>query len=116
MKKLVTHNPQWLMKGDQRVGLIFTCPTRPDEQQTCFFAKTPRNEQIEAIRSLVGNMQDDDEPDLSHIQLCDEDCGWTCSPPVAEATFENISIQPSLDGSKGGNWHGFITNGECDAC
>lgn len=27
------------------------------------------------------------------------------------ATFETMTVTPSLDGSAGGLWHGFITNG-----
>jgi len=118
MKRLADLDPRWLLRDGVRIGFVFNCPTRADEKQTCFFAPTPRREQIEAVRGLYGNMADDDKPDLSHIQLCDEDCGWKISAPLTAetATFETISVTPSLDGSKGGNWHGHITNGECDAC
>jgi hypothetical protein len=27
-------------------------------------------------------------------------------------TFENLTLSPSIDASKDGHWHGFLTNGE----
>ncbi len=36
---------------------------------------------------------------------------WSCTPPIEKATFENISVNPSIDGSPGGTWHGHIIKG-----
>jgi hypothetical protein len=44
--------------------------------------------------------------------MCAAGCGWACSPAPADADFASLTVTPSLDGSAGGLWHGFITNGE----
>jgi Family of unknown function (DUF6527) len=42
------------------------------------------------------------------IVPCKEDSAWTFS----NSDFNTISVTPSLDASKSGHWHGFVTNGE----
>lgn len=41
---------------------------------------------------------------------CSREALWTFEP--VDATFENLTVKPSLDASMAGHWHGFITNGE----
>ena len=43
------------------------------------------------------------------VVLCDDNCAWDFP---ANADFSTITVMPSLDASKSGNWHGFIRNGE----
>lgn len=107
--KLTELNPQWLLKDGRRVGFLFRCPLDPSNSkrlQSCFFKPTPSKEQWDIVEATLGEERE------GHVQFCKPDCGWTCSPSPEQATFENISITPSLDGSAGGNWHGFITNGQ----
>lgn len=46
------------------------------------------------------------------VQPCNPAGRWTIVGGVENASFETMTVKPSLDGSKGGLWHGFITNGE----
>lgn len=106
--RLVDLDPRWLIKDGRRVGFIFRCPLEPANAkrlQSCFFERTPTKEQWALIDAAIG----DDETVI--YQACDPNCAWSCSPAADVATFEDISVTPSLDGSKGGNWHGFVTNG-----
>jgi hypothetical protein len=36
------------------------------------------------------------------------DCAWN----ISTKDFETVTVTPSIDASKSGNWHGFIVNGE----
>lgn len=124
--RLTDLDPRWLVKDGERVGFIFRCPLpgRRENWQTCFWNPPP----------LFGRSDDDDDefphgpdsqygivarscPDigpkaLHDVQGCDHAAHWTCTPAPAEASFDTISVMPSLDGSRGGNWHGHVTNGE----
>lgn len=104
--KLIDLDPRWLMQGCKRVGFVFQCPTRRDGKnyQSCFFAQTPSNVQWELFDAMFSE-------DII-VQGCQPNTAWSCVPSPDVATFENMTISPSIDGSKGGNWHGFIRGGE----
>jgi len=112
--RLTDLDPRWLTKDGKRIGFMFLSPTglskTPRRWQTCFFAPTPGKQQRAAIDVAIGEVSNNER---AHVQQCNPDCGWTPAPPltVESLTFENMSVTPSLDGSAGGNWHGFITNG-----
>jgi hypothetical protein len=36
---------------------------------------------------------------------------WQIAGGIENASFQTMTLTPSLDGSPAGNWHGFITNG-----
>ena len=102
--RLVDLSPNWLYKGGQRVGFIFICPTKPDQSQTCFSVAMRMSEQVKVIDE---NFEEGFYETYAHdIQLCDKNCAWSIT-----GEFENLTVTPSLDGSAGGNWHGFITDG-----
>lgn len=46
------------------------------------------------------------------IQGCSAGTKWNIAGGIEAASFDTLTVTPSLDGSAGGNWHGFITNGE----
>lgn len=46
------------------------------------------------------------------VQGCKQGTHWAIAGGIENAAFETLTVTPSLDGSPGGNWHGFITNGE----
>lgn len=94
--------PRWLSLNGKRVGFIFRSPTKREYFQTCFAQNTPHREQRRAVRELLGT------EDLSVVQLCKNECAWT----ITGDDFGSLSVMPSLDGSAGGLWHGFVTNGE----
>lgn len=97
--KLIELDPKWLMIDDKRIGFTFVSPTNPKWRQSCFPNPPRRREQWE----LFG---DED------IQGCDPNAHWNIEGSIDGATFETMTVKPSLDGSGGGLWHGFITNGE----
>lgn len=118
--RLTDLEPKWLVYAERRVGFIFRSPANRDWWQTCFVEKTPL---------FTGSLPCDPDsyvtPDSQagviaasapevgpQWQGCDKDCAWAVAGGIESATFETLSVTPSLDGSKGGLWHGFITNGE----
>lgn len=104
--KLVDLEPRWLLIDGKRVGFVFRSPTMREWFQSCFLVYTPHRVQMELAQKAFGE-------DCRHVvQLCKEGVVWACTPPIDEATFENISVTPSIDGSPGGTWHGHITNGQ----
>lgn len=113
--KLADLDPRWLMLDGRRIGFCFVSPTqplRPDGtanptryRQTCFAAPTPRRVQRELFEAMFG---DDDFT----VQGCNPQCGWTIAGGIEAADFATMTVTPSLDGSPGGLWHGYITNGE----
>lgn len=110
--RLVELDPQWLLKDGKRVGFTFISPVqhpphaRSDGsvdptrwRQSCFPKPTPSDEQDE----LLG-----DAP----VQQCNPASGWEIVGGIDNATFETLTVTPSIDGSAGGLWHGLITGGE----
>lgn len=97
--RLTDLDPKWLMKDGKRVGFTFRSPTDPRWRQSCFENPPPRREQWELF----------DEDD---VQGCNPAAHWTIAGGIDSAAFETMTVTPSLDGSAGGLWHGFITNGD----
>lgn len=96
--RLTDLDPRWLLKDGKRVGFTFICPTDRNWRQSCFVAPTPSCEQWD----LFGELD---------VQGCRPDCSWTIAGGIEAADFATMTVTPSLDGSKGGLWHGFITAG-----
>lgn len=94
------------MHEGQRIGFICDSPAGPNDYRlTCFFQPTPHDVQDDAILAAVG------EDGWANARTCDPSAGWVPSPPAALATFESLSLTPSIDGGPG-SWHGYITNGQ----
>lgn len=103
--RLIDLVPTWLTMNGKRVGFTFLSPTRGAGpihwRQSCFAASPPRCEQW----ALFGEDAD--------VQGCTPGTKWTINGGDLEnASFESLTVKPSIDGSAGGLWHGFITNGE----
>ncbi len=96
--RLIELDPQWLMKDGKRVGFTFLSPTNPKWRQSCFENPPSRREQWDLF-------EDDD------VQGCNPKAHWKIKGGIDAATFETMTVTPSLDGSPGGLWHGHITNG-----
>lgn len=108
--RLVDLEPRWLTKDGVRVGFVFRCPLDPANAhrlQSVMFAPTPRREQW-ALWEENGFEADE----RCMIQGCNPNARWTCTPSPELADFGSLSVDPSVDGSAGGNWHGHITKGE----
>lgn len=102
--KLLDLDPQWLVKDGRRVGFTFLSPTGKRGpihwRQSCFVASPPSREQW----ALFG--------EDANVQGCKPGVEWSIAGDIENASFETLSVTPSIDGSAGGQWHGFITNGE----
>lgn len=97
--KLTDLDPKWIMKDGKRIGFTFISPTDPKWRQSCFLASPPTREQWDIF-------EDDD------VQGCTPGTHWTIADGIDNADFASLSVTPSIDGSAGGLWHGFITTGE----
>jgi len=96
--RLVDLNPKWLMKDGKRVGFTFVSPIDPKWRQSCFVVKMPTREQW--------NLFEDDD-----VQGCRPDFAWTVTGGIDGASFDTMTVEPSIDGSPGGLWHGRIREG-----
>jgi hypothetical protein len=110
--RLVDLDPRWLLSDGQKAGFIFLSPSGEQHgkhwRQTCFFRPTLFDEQEKMIAAAMADQADEDG-EFFDFQACESDCGWTAH---GELDFATLTVTPSLDGSKGGLWHGFITDGQ----
>lgn len=123
--RLVDLDPRWLIFEGRRVGFIFRCPLsgkRGQWWQTCFV------ERFFLFKGRDGEYRCDEDPFTPDSQCgivtecvpearewfqpCNPDHLWSIAGGIENASFDLVSVTPSLDGSKGGLWHGHITNGQ----
>jgi hypothetical protein len=103
--RLIDLDPQWLVKDGKRVGFTFFSP-----MQSSGMGKSRWRQSC-----LVQPLSTDDQFELNGdapVQQCNPACQWTIAGGIENASFETMTVTPSIDGSAGGLWHGFITNGE----
>lgn len=94
--KFTDLNPRWavLEYGGKRVGLTFECPCCREQRLGVYFHHAGEEGADDAyIRAK--------RPSTDHI--------WTL---VGPEDFARLTLQPSIDASGAGHWHGSITNGE----
>lgn len=102
--RLVDLDPRWLTKDGVRLGFVFRSPTNRAEWQSCFENPPEIGDQMDIFEAQVG------EDEI--VQPCNAVAHWSIAGGIADASFETMTVRPSLDGSDGGLWHGHITNGE----
>jgi hypothetical protein len=112
--RLADLDPQWLMFEGRRVGFTFISPAQrirrdgtvnpTPYRQTCFAERVPFRDQLEIFEAMFGVP--------FFVQGCNPECAWTVAGGIDQASFETMTVTPSLDGSAGGLWHGFISNGD----
>jgi hypothetical protein len=120
---LLDLDAEWLMFEGRRVGFIFRSPTNRDWWQTCFVEKFSHFKGRDGTYDRAGD--DAGSPDSqcgivkdcapaagSNFQMCNVDHQWSVEGGIENASLSTITVTPSLDGSKGGLWHGFVTNGQ----
>lgn len=122
--QIVDLDPRWLTFEGRRVGFIFRCPlpAKRDWWQTCFTEKffmfKGRDGQYRYLNkayspdSQCGIVADCSPEAKERFQGCNPDHGWSVQGGIDAVTFETMTVTPSLDGSAGGLWHGFITDGQ----
>lgn len=121
--RLTDLDPVWLIYEGRRVGFAFRCPLGGNKRrmwQTCFVEQFPAmgdwrmvgNRHRSGPATQAGIVDASAPQTEQQYQLCKEGCAWTIAGGIESASFETLTVTPSLDGSAGGLWHGFITNGE----
>lgn len=119
--RLTELDPRWLVLKGRRVGFAFRSPSNPEWWQTCFSQSGIRTMTCDACRdrAFVGLCEHSQLGlcqatgiDPLRVQGCNPACGWTIEGGIDAASFEGLTVTPSVDGSRGGLWHGFITGGE----
>lgn len=111
--QLVDLHPQWLLRDGKRVGFIFKSPTNPQWFQSCLISAEGWKAQHDLFNVALPEFG---EYAWTKVQGCSEGCAWAVAGGIENAAFDAISVTPSIDGSAGGLWHGFITNGEVLTC
>jgi hypothetical protein len=95
--RLTDLEPRWYStSGDARHGITFDCPHCPGSGTRL------------AIALHVDGTRFDPDP-TNPQQFAAGETVWSIT---AGSSFEDMSLSPSVDASKHGHWHGFVTNGE----
>lgn len=120
--KLTDLDPRWIIRDGKRIGFTFIGPKHRDPRnlQSCFLESPPISDQLRLFAAIYG-ADEDGEPAGVVVQMCTVGTHWkiTSGPiesfrpeDIETASFDTLNVHPSLNGEAGGNWHGFITNGE----
>lgn len=92
--KLTELDPTWVTTGNGRhgMGVMFECPHCRERYVGCWFAN-----------SIDGG------PPYSEVRH-----DGTPEPLWQRTgdTFETLTLEPSIDVSKDGHWHGYVRNGQ----
>jgi hypothetical protein len=107
--KLTELDPRWLEKEGRRIGFTFLCPCCLKDRLTALGEATSFKEQVQIMHKAMNTTPEDE---------CDWPINWV--PSRSDYAwqlsnlndFNTISVNPSIDASTSGNWHGYITNGE----
>lgn len=102
--RLTELDPKWLVKDGRRVGFVFVSPTDPLWRQSCFVEKLQHREQEDLFSDTLGVPR--------AVQGCNPHMAWTVEGGIENASFDTLTVSPSIDGSAGGLWHGFIRGGQ----
>jgi hypothetical protein len=99
--KLIDLSPKWQSFEDHhRVALSFICP--------CCIG-TERETHLMVAFHHHGHEIEDDAFIRAHGPGGQTNHIWTIE---GDEDFNTLTLTPSIDASKSGHWHGFITNGE----
>lgn len=101
--QLIDLDPHWIVRAGVRLGFVFRSPTRPDHWQSCFVDPPKVSDQLDLFDAILGETE--------IVQPCNPAAHWSIAGGIEAASFETMTVTPSLDGSAGGLWHGFITGG-----
>lgn len=101
--RLVDLDPRWIMKDGARIGFTFVSPGEPSFRQSCFCDPPSTGEQVGLFEAAHGD---------DVVQPCKPSAHWQIAGGIESASFETMTVKPSLDGSSAGLWHGHITDGK----
>lgn len=103
--RLIDLDPHWVVDVvGKRIGFTFVSPANARMRQSCFPNPPPRRTQWK-----IWDVMYADDPSI--VQGCNPNALWTIAGGIEAASFDTLTVTPSIDGSLGGLWHGYITNG-----
>lgn len=96
--RLVDLNPRWYtaVEGGPNVGFTFECPHCVREGEGWRLGVAVHEHGLF-------------DPEPENLRQFPPGAVWEMT---GGPEWDTISLTPSVDGSKAGHWHGFITNGE----
>ncbi len=104
--KLTELEPRWFSVGDSTgiAGISFQCPH-------CKVARL--GVRVDHASPYVIQVTNDHSIDhhVDNVQIWQITGDAPTFDGETHGGFENVSLTPSVDASKSGHWHGFITNG-----
>lgn len=123
--KLMELSPHLLVSGGQPAGVIFRCPhcvsggAAKPKWLTCFWVALPQMwfddsrdpelcQQTVIARALAELGYLAAGCTIGDVVMCARGIAWQRSGD----NFDNLTLTPSIDASRSGHWHGFVTNGE----
>lgn len=126
--RFIDLRPRWLSWLGEPIAILFLCPhcstaDRPKQWLTCFFKKAgelpavvsddeaingERCERLLFEQAFREMGYFDPRYEAWQVVSCRPDIAWTRQGD----DFDSMSIQPSIDASASGHWHGHITAGE----
>lgn len=94
--RLTELNPRWYaaVEGGPRVGFTFDCPHCPADDKHRLGIAVHQDGLI--------------DPEPENKKCWPPGFVWTSGGD----SWDTLTLTPSVDASKSGHWHGFITNGE----
>lgn len=95
--RLAELEPRWIHEH----MFVFRCPHCRKAWLTCKNVSMGNREQRQIIEAAFG---EDDYLVCASV----DSVAWT----ISGKDFNTMTVQPSIDASRSGCWHGFITNGE----
>ena len=107
--KLTDLDPRWLERDGRRIGFTFLCPCCRKDRLTALAEHTPFREQVKIMHAAMCSVPEDEDDWPINWVPAKADFAWSLSN---FDSFATMTVTPSIDASKSGNWHGFITNGE----
>lgn len=109
MPRLSELGPEWILRGDERVALVYRCPgcrrvflsatlvPLTNKQQRILFIEPMHDRGFEIVGVTPGIFWKNPQAN---------------QPVVAD--FDAVSLHPSLNADASGHWHGHIQNGNCN--
>lgn len=106
--RLAELDPRWILRDGARVALAFRCPHCRKVWLTCTFVALKLGEQLK--------LTDEQIPDGSGDVVPCKALAWKLAPgqKIETASFDSLTVKPSLNAGASGHWHGHITAGKID--
>jgi len=111
--RLVDLDPRWVMKDGKRISFVFKSPTLGEGMWIVMSESRPDLRDLwPAVHDAFPEGPFQADGYRRCFQTMNPKQMWQIVGCLDGASFETMTITPSIDGSAAGNWHGFITNCE----